>query len=208
MFQPFTIPAPPSLDEDGQEVVTDTVEEVETESRSNSAGKTSALEQGTQIPAGWKPTAAEPVPVIRCTYIKPDGNQCGRWSIRGGKNCIKHGGRLPNVVDHANAVVESARMRLFGLADEAVDVLEDVIQNSSQEQMRLKAAEMVLNRAGIKDAIDINVEVKQTTNLAEDVLKKLEIMRERRLAAEAEEAAAQEELVDEGEILDEDTDTV
>lgn len=176
------------------------------ENNSRNAGKNSAAEQGLEIPMGWKPTAAEPVPVVRCTATSTTtGKRCGRWSLRGTTVCVSHGGRLPSVVEHSNAVVESARMRLFGLADEAVDVIEDIIKNSTQEQMKLKAAEMVLNRAGIKDAIDISVEVKETkASLADDVLKKLEIMRERRLAAEKEaEEAAQAELIDEGEILDE-----
>jgi hypothetical protein len=92
-------------------------------------------------------------------------------------------------------------MRIFGLADEAVDVLEDLIQPGTNEAIRLKAAELVLNRAGLKDAMEITVEVKESSNLAEDITKRLAIMRERREAAEKE--AEEAELVDEGEIVDE-----
>jgi hypothetical protein len=193
-FDKTTIPEVPTLDE----------VEPDVPSRSPSAGKTSPAEQGLEIPMGWKPTLTEPVPVVRCTAnASTTGERCKRWSLRGATTCRKHGAQLPSVREHAEAVVESARMRLFGLADEAVDVIEDIIQNSTQEQMKLKAAEMVLNRAGIKDAIEISVEVKENASLAEDIEKRLAIMRERRLAAEKEAAEAEAELIDEGEIVDE-----
>src|SRR4051794_26381530 len=67
------------------------------------------------VPPSWKrATVGAPVPVVRCTYIFPDthdrpGEQCKRWSLRGTTVCIKHGGALPGVREHSEAVVESAR---------------------------------------------------------------------------------------------------
>lgn len=169
---------------------------------SPSAGKNSAAEQGLEIPMGWKPTVAEPVPVVRCTSnSSTTGERCKRWSIRGTTVCQTHGGRLPNVIEHSQAVVESARLRLFGLAEDAVDAVADLVQVGTSDAIRLKAAEMILNRTGLKDAMEIQVEVKETANLSEEINKRLAIMRERRLAAEKE--AAEAELIDEGEIVDE-----
>lgn len=133
-------------------------------SLSNSAGKNSAAEQGLNIPMDWKPTVAEPVPVVRCTATKNNGERCRKWSLRGTTVCIRHGAQLPNVREHANAVVESARMRLVGLADEAIDTLEDLVQPGTGDAIRLKAAESILDRIGVKGAMEMKVEV--TTNAA------------------------------------------
>lgn len=184
-------PEPPSLDE--------------LINRSSNAGKNSAAEQGLEIPMGWKPTPTEPVPVVRCTATSTtSGERCKRWSIRGTTVCQTHGGRLPSVIEHSQAVVESARLRLMGLADDAVEVLYDLVQPGVPDAIRLKAAENVLNRTGIKEALEFKVEVTNNSSPSEGILKTLEIMRQRSLAAQAEAEAAleAEELVDEGEILD------
>lgn len=191
-FAQNDMPEPPSLDDETPV------------SKSPSAGKTSAAEQGLEIPMGWKPTASEPVPVVRCTAnASTTGERCKRWSIRGTTVCAKHGGQLPSVIEHSNAVVESARMNLMGMAEDAVDVIRELLQPGTSEQVRLKAAENVLNRTGIKEAIEMKVEVTNAASPSEDILKKLEIMRERVIASQAEE---EEELVDEGEYLEEDAD--
>jgi len=185
VFNPFdqdSMPEPPEIE--GQPV-----------SRSPSAGKTSPAEQGLEIPMGWKPSIMEPVPVMRCTGTSSTtGERCRKWSLRGTTVCKNHGAQFPSVQEHANAVVESARMRLFGMADDAVEVMYDLIQEGKSDQIRLKAAENILNRAGIKDAIDINVEVSHNENPSDSILKQLQIMRERQEAAKKE-----SELIDEGE---------
>ena len=188
LYNPFdesTMPEAPSIDDDNTP-------------KSPSAGKNSAAEQGVEIPMNWKPTAAEPVPVVRCKATSTTtGERCKRWSIRGTTVCQTHGGRLPSVVEHSQAVVESARLRLFGLAEQAVDVLEDLSQPGTSDQIRLKAAELILNRAGLKDAVELKVEVTHGQSPSEDILKKLQIMRDRITAADEPEEL--EELIDEGE---------
>lgn len=193
VFNPFdrdSMPEPPEI-EDSPIV-----------SRSPSAGKNSAAEQGLDIPMGWKPTMAEPVPVMRCTGTSSTtGERCRKWSLRGTTVCKNHGAQFPSVQEHASAIVESARLRLFGMADDAVEVMYDLIQEGKSDQIRLKAAENILNRAGIKDAIDINVEVKHNESPSDSILKQLTIMRERQIASQKE---AEEEIEDLGETENED----
>jgi hypothetical protein len=129
--------------------------------------------QGSNVPLKWKPTAREPVPVVRCTAIRANGERCKRWSLRGTTTCIKHGGQLPVVQDHANAVVEAARLRLVGLTDLAIDQIEDLMQNATGEGIRLKAAQDVLDRSGVKGAVEIDVTVKQEETAAERVRERL-----------------------------------
>jgi disulfide oxidoreductase YuzD len=77
------------------------------------------------------------------------------------------------VQDHAAAVVEAARLRLVGLSDKAIDQIEDLLENASAEGIRLKAAQDVLDRNGVKGAIEIDVTVTQTETAAERVQKRL-----------------------------------
>ncbi|QFG12130.1 Hypothetical Protein OBI_RACECAR_290 [Arthrobacter phage Racecar] len=166
------------------------------ENNSPNAGKNSAAEQGLEIPMGWKPTVNEPIPVVRCTGTSSTtGQRCKKWSLRGSDKCTRHGAQLPNVREHADAVVESARLRIFGLADEAVDVLEELLKPGTSEAIRLKAAENILNRGGIKEAMEIKVE-HSNASAVEEISKRLNVMRERIEAANAEE----EEILDAEEV--------
>jgi uncharacterized coiled-coil protein SlyX len=85
----------------------------------------------------------------------------------------------------------------MGMADDAVDVLDDILQNGTSEQVRLKAVEMVLNRSGIKDAVDLNVQVTHNVSAAEEIRKKLSAITERMKADEPEDIIDAEEVDDE-----------
>lgn len=161
---------------------------------SSNAGKNSPEEQGLTVPMAWKPTPNEPVPVVRCTgTARSTGKQCNRWSLRGATVCKIHGGQLPSVREHAEAVVESARLQLMGMADDAVAVLEELIQPGVADAVRLKAVENILNRSGIKEAVEIKVE-HSTASAVEEISKRLNVMRERI------EAANEEDIVDAEEV--------
>lgn len=166
---------------------------------STNAGKNSAAEQGVDVPSGWKATAGEPVPVVRCTATaSTTGERCKRWSLRGTNVCVKHGAQLPNVREHSEAVVESARMRLMGMADEAVDGLEDLIKVGTSAQIRLAAIKEVLDRSGLKGGPDLSVEVSHTISYKDEIASRLKDIKERKAALDK----AKAEIL-EGEIVDE-----
>lgn len=177
----------------------------------NSVART-AEEQGSNIPAGWRPTVSEPVPVVRCTAIKSNGERCKRWSLRGATVCYTHGGRLNGVSEHAAAVVEGAKLRLIGLTDLAIDQLEDLVRNGSAEKIRLDAARDILDRAGAKGAVEINVEVTQSETAADRVRAKLLETAKRLEKAEEKQYQSQIEIVLEdpidAEIVDEDDNAI
>lgn len=137
------------------------------------------------VPADWKPTNARPVPALRCTHERDDGSRCKNFGVRGtGFNgtpslCFIHGGSLPNVKAKAEAVVLSARMRLIQSVPMALDTLLDLAENANAEAIKLKAAESILDRTGLKQALEIQVEVTNGASPSDDILKKLAIMRER-----------------------------
>lgn len=104
---------------------------------------------------GKKPA---PLPV-RCKAIKDDGVRCQLWS--GGRLpddglCRVHLGSLKNKPTDS---VERARSRLTQASPSAVDVLETLMDGAESEQVKLKAATEILDRAGIRGGIDLNTEV-------------------------------------------------
>jgi len=64
-------------------------------------------------------------------------------------------------------------MRLIGLSDLAIDQLEDLVQNASAEKIRLDAAKDILDRNGVKGAMEINVEVQHTESAADRLASRL-----------------------------------
>jgi len=172
--------------------------------RSSNAGSNSALEQGSNIPVGWKATPEEPVPVVRCTGTVRNGprkgEQCGRWSIRGHNKCLKHGGNLPSVKKAAEDVREAARLRLFGMADDAIDTIDFLVNDTSTPSaVRLKAAETILDRVGIKGGVDLTATVEVKANPAEEIAKRLATIAENLKPKEVEDIVDEEQLIDEGE---------
>ena len=157
-------------------------EDLKKESRSK--GKNSAVEQGSNIPLGWKPTLEKPLPVVRCTGTvrngENKGGQCPNWSIRGHNVCASHGGQLPAVKQKAEFNIEQARKQMLGIAPTAIEVIEQIMISGGQEAVRLKAAEIILDRAGItKGPVEHKVEVNHSLSQAEEIRKKLSRMGER-----------------------------
>lgn len=123
-------------------------------------------EQGSNIPLGWKPTPAKPIPVTRCVYVWPDGHdrqgeRCNRWSLRGTQRCYIHGGRgnLKNIETYRQAIIEAARLEMTEYAPAAVTGLWALAENASAENVRLKAYTEVLDRIGLKAAEQFQVDV-------------------------------------------------
>lgn len=166
-----------------------------------------AVEQGSEIPLGWKPTPREPMPVVRCVQQKKDGTRCKRWSIRGYHKCARHAGpgamEGGNVAKYAASVVEAARLRLVDNADFSIDVLESLMQPGSSEGIRLKAATEILDRAGIRGGFEVKVEAEVTVNPSDEINKRLAKLRE---GAEAVERMKQKSLEgpadDDGDVID------
>lgn len=140
----------------------------------------SPRDQDSVIPKGWKPTVAEPVPVVRCVVIKKDGERCGQWSMRGMTKCYAHGKRelnFPSVVAHRDAVIEAARLKLLDATDDAADTLKELLQPGTAEGIRLKAATEILDRSGLRGGIEIDVEVTEKADPAKVIAERLERLR-------------------------------
>lgn len=158
--------------------------------------------EGYEIDPDWKPTPKSPLPSQRCYYVRPDGTQCKRFALKGtGLNgtkpvCPTHGGNLPSVKAYAESLVLSARMTLIDNADLAVDTLLGLLQPGTADAVRLKAAESVLDRVGIKGAPDFTVEVEHKVSASEEINKRLSSIATR-LAPKPEEPEDLGEVIDE-----------
>jgi hypothetical protein len=148
------------------------------------------------VPASWKRASlGAPVPVVRCTYIFPDthdrpGEQCKKWSLRGTTLCVKHGAALPTVRAHAEAMVEAARLRLIGATDEAVDWLLELAESSTSDAVRLKATTEVLDRAGVRGGVEVDVTVGEKVDPAQALRDRLAVLRKRTIEGELVDRAA------------------
>ena len=126
--------------------------------------------------AGGPPTdrrAPRPLPA-RCRANTPEGLRCQLWSsgrIKDDGLCRLHlGGVKKTGVD-----IERARAKLMQSAPYAVDKLEELMETAVSEPVRLKAATEILDRAGVRAGmeIDLGVELKDSRTPAEIIAERL-----------------------------------
>lgn len=79
----------------------------------------------------------------RCTaYARSTGQRCGNRPIPGGTVCRFHGGGAPSVR-------RKAALRLASLVEPAIGTLARVMVQGQSEAVRVRAANSILDRAGI-----------------------------------------------------------
>lgn len=83
-----------------------------------------------------------------------------------------------NVNKYREAVIESAKLRLLDMGDEALNVLEALQQPGTAEAIRLKAATEVLDRAGIRGGFELSVDVEVSASPADEIRKRLAGLKE------------------------------
>lgn len=164
------------------------------------------------VPEDWKPQSGRELPALRCTHVREDGSRCKKFGVRGtGFNgtpsmCFIHGGSLPAVKAKAEATLLTARMRLVENTGLALDTLLELTKPGTAEAIRLKASTEILDRAGVKGGFDVNVQVQTNASPSEEILKKLQIMRDRDQST-PQDLGEQEPIID-AEVDNDDQDTV
>ena len=121
----------------------------------------------------------------RCRTVKTDGIRCMLWSsgrVKDDGLCRVH----LRTVRRPGADIERARAKLVQSAPYAVDVLEDIMENGQSEPARLKAATEILDRAGVRGGVELDVGVDVQVRSAADIVQE----RLQRLALGAIHAAA------------------
>ncbi len=80
-----------------------------------------------------------------CSAHRTDGKPCSRSPINGGRVCIMHGGKAPQVRMAANE-------RLAAMVDPALVELRRLIDGAESDSVKLAAIKDVLDRTGFKPA--------------------------------------------------------
>ncbi len=82
-----------------------------------------------------------------CVAHNRAGALCNKHAMRGQRVCRNHGGSSPQALAKAAAAVELAELRLRNLAPRAVAELESLVTSADSEQVRLQAANSLVDRS-------------------------------------------------------------
>lgn len=101
-----------------------------------------------------------------CTYVYKGNNvmaggrnqRCRKPAIGGSGYCEIHGGTYLNPQE-TESLVRASQQKIFATSSKAVEVIAELMINSTNDAVRLRAAEQILNRAGLSEARDLNINV-------------------------------------------------
>jgi hypothetical protein len=118
------------------------------------------------------PSMQTPLPAFQCVGIRADGSRCPENGVVGLnpqqavcrthiRTLDKH--KAADLKAVARAQVEAARLRLTQDTTLAIETIESLLQPGTPDAIRLKAATEILDRAGVRGGIeiDLGVEVKE-----------------------------------------------
>jgi hypothetical protein len=102
---------------------------------------------------------------VRCVFgvargkrVDREAKMCGRPSVAGSMLCVEHGGiPLAYTQDELREIYNGARQRLISATLMAVDATIELAQNAVNETVRLKAAEIILDRTGFVPGVEIHL---------------------------------------------------
>ena len=102
---------------------------------------------------------------VRCVFGVARGQRagreakmCGRPSVAGSMLCVEHGGiPLAYSQEELREIYNGARQRLISATLMAVDATIELAQNAVNEAVRLKAAEVILDRTGFVPGVEIHL---------------------------------------------------
>lgn len=136
-------------------------------------------------------------PPSRCKFIKVDGVRCQFWTggrATDGGYCRAHLSKMHN--PEVNPI-EHARNRIRSSAGAAASVLENLMDTAVSEPVRLGAAKEILDRAGVRGGVELDVkgelEVVSHADIVRQRIEKLRqgaLERDRLMAAHAAEKDA------------------
>ena len=105
----------------------------------------------------------------RCRMTKTDGTRCQLWNsgrIKDDGLCRIHLGSTRRTANN----VEIARQKISQASTYAVDVLEELMETAISEPVKLKAATEILDRAGVRGGMELNIDVKTTDRSPAEIL--------------------------------------
>lgn len=103
----------------------------------------------------------------RCKVIKADSTRCWGWADGSTESvgmCRVHARRVGKSNPLGMSATQIARNRLISASVAATEYLEDLAANAESESVRLGAVNSILDRTGLRGAIEINEKVEVTVN--------------------------------------------
>lgn len=122
---------------------------------------------------------------IRCKVVRNDGTRCWNWVSR--KNETKCKQHLGWVADEHAQLQRVAKTRILQASVVAADTLEELIYDRDQSgAVRLKASTEVLDRAGIRGGVELDVSGEiETKDVGGEVKERLDRLADRMATAAA-----------------------
>jgi len=105
----------------------------------------------------------------RCRLTKTDGTRCQLWNsgrVKDDGLCRIHLGSTRRTANN----VEIARQKISQASSYAVDVLEELMETAISEPVKLKAATEILDRAGVRGGMELNIDIKNTDRSPAEIL--------------------------------------
>jgi hypothetical protein len=73
--------------------------------------------------------------------------------------------------NNISGAVQKARQRAYQAAPAAINILEQMMESAESEQVKLKAATEILDRAGIRGGVEIDAKVEVNERPADDIIR-------------------------------------
>lgn len=146
-------------------------------------------------------------PPARCSAIKVDGHRCQMWTngtANYGDFCRAHVAQRAGEDTNRPHSLAQARRRLETASVQAVDKLIDLMEKADSDSVMLGAARDVLDRAGIRQGIDINNTINVGPSAADMIAKRLDKLRENALKVQSLLPVAETETVVYAEVVEDD----
>lgn len=149
----------------------------------------------------------------RCRASKMDGHRCMMWHdgrLETDGLCKVHlGTHVKDETFMVNAQTR-ARNRLLSAAEAATEVLEELMASATSEPVRAQAAKEILDRAGVRAGMEIEIkgdlEVRPAKDLVAERIAMLAIAAQEKMAEEAAARAELEERTVDAEVVEESDD--
>jgi hypothetical protein len=152
---------------------------------------------GSLIERGAAVLPFAPMPPVTCRHTYRSGRACLREAVPGTDVCGRHGGAWLTE-DERRAVAAEIQDMILESAAAALRVVTDLMDNGRSEKVRLDAAVVVLDRAGIGPSSKVTLEVTENGQQAADEIRE----RLAALARRGELAHRSDEVVVEAEVVD------
>lgn len=119
------------------------------------------------VSPSWKPTMDEPLPRFRCNGLTVVGERCTKMGMPGDTletaKCFQHGGNRPENKYYREQTLSAARDQLLEYVPHALNKAYTIMQDDeAPHAVQLKAATEILDRAGVRGGVEIDIAVTET----------------------------------------------